>query len=139
MKHLLLATLLLLSVTSIRIHNQEEEPEQIKVGGWSDLPLEDIDPEIDQYIREQYPELKDAELVSARVQVVAGSNNRYQYVIDDVHYKVTVWDRPWLHKRQITGLKKIETSKNEKGQTVKKTTTIQIETEPFDNVTKKLF
>ena len=35
------------------------------VGGWEDQPLEEIDQDIDKFIREQYPELADAELVNA--------------------------------------------------------------------------
>lgn len=64
MKQLIFVAFILLVVSAIKVNHQQEDTEPI-VGAWENLPLEDIDQDIDKFIREQYPELKDAELVNA--------------------------------------------------------------------------
>lgn len=68
-------------------------------GGWKEGTVNDVDNDIDQFVRTEYPELKDAELIGTATQVVAGINYKYVYQLDNVKYKVTTWDQSWTKHR----------------------------------------
>lgn len=67
-----------------------------------------------------------------------GALYRYTYEINDKEYTVSVWDRPWINSRRVTGLQKVEEKMNENGQRVKVTTTTRIEERNFTEIAKDL-
>ena len=99
------------------LHNTETEPyfNEPMLGAYEKIELSAIDKEIDSYIREQLPQLKDATLYAAQHQVVAGMNYKYSYQNGDSITTVVVWDQPWTKLRQITSISKVEKTKNEAG------------------------
>lgn len=116
-KALLLALLLVYGTLALRMHRDEDaanaEPEEIAeedevLGSWHTEPLEEVDPEVVDFVKEKYPRLKDAKLVAVKTQVVAGINYRLTFEnSDNVQYRVTVWYKPWMGSKKIVAYKKL--------------------------------
>lgn len=65
---------------------------------------------IDTYLKNLFPDLQNSKLTQAQTQVVEGINYKYTYDLNNkpnTRIVFTVWDIPWLSKRQITEAKRI--------------------------------
>lgn len=73
-------------------------------GAWATGDATKPDADIDKFIKTQFPELANAQLVKTETQVVAGINYKYSYLLNNVTWRVTVWDQSWTSLRQVTGI-----------------------------------
>lgn len=136
--------LLLLTLTStlaLRLHGQNDPIpiNSVITGGWSTGDPTTPEPQIDAFIRKQFPDLANATLTKTETQVVAGINYKYTYVKDGVTWTVTVWDQSWTKLREVTGIEKVEVKTNPDGKKVQVTSNTRVETRQFVDVAKEYF
>ena len=89
-----------------------------KAGGWK--PIEDLsDPQVkevakfavSEYNKQSKAALRLKSIVKGETQVVAGINYRLDLAVANgsatERYEAIVWDKPWLHYRNLTSFKPI--------------------------------
>lgn len=71
--------------------------------------------------------------------MVAGINYKYSYLLNNVTWRVVVWDQSWTSMRQVTGIEKIEEKTDADGKKVQVTTNTRIETQDFAQLARSYF
>jgi len=90
---------------------------------------DNVNNDIDSYIRNQIPELQTSTIISSKVDNTNNGNNyAYQYQLGNSKYTISVWDQPTDRVRQIQGITKSTTSTNSLGQTVETVSNTRLST-----------
>jgi hypothetical protein len=132
MNKLVTICLLIVLCTSLKVnHNQLTVP-----GGWS--PAQS-DPNIDQYIRQQFPYLSSATLTSAQTQVVTGTNYLYTYQYGNSVWAIIVNDQPWANYRQVISVQKTTQSTDAYGNILQTVLSTQLDPRDFTAVARSKF
>jgi hypothetical protein len=112
-------------------HHQQGLP-----GGWTSAAT---DPNIDQYIRQQFPYLSSATLTSAQTQVVSGTNYLYTYQNGNTIWAITVNDQPWANYRQVTSVQKTTQSYDLYGNPIQTILSTQLDQRDFTTIVRSKF
>lgn len=70
---------------------------------------------------------------------MAGINYKYSYLLNNVTWRVVVWDQSWTQTRQVTEIEKVEQKINAEGKNVQVTTNTRIETQNFAQLARSYF
>lgn len=70
---------------------------------------------------------------------MAGINYKYSYLLNNVTWRVVVWDQSWTQTRQVTEIEKVEQKINADGKNVQVTTNTRIETQNFAQLARSYF
>jgi hypothetical protein len=132
MNKLVFLSLLIVLSTTLKVHhNQQTLP-----GGWTSTPS---DPNIDQYIRQQFPYLSSATLTSSQSQVVTGTNYLYTYQYGSNIWSITVNDQPWANYRQVTSVQKTSQSNDQNGNPIQTILSTQLDPRDFTSIARSKF
>jgi hypothetical protein len=136
MSKLVILLLLVIACTTLKVnHNQVIAPNP-STGGWSSGPS---DPNIDQYIRQQFPYLSGSTLVSAQSQIVSGTNYLYTYQNGNTVWAITVNDQSWANFRQVTGVQKSTQYTDLNGNIAQSVISTQLDPRDFTTIVRSKF
>lgn len=104
MKAIVLLCFILVLSFCIKIDNHRQENTSPIVGAYGvrDVNnLSDSMKEIDNFLKNTFPELQNFKLTKAQTQIVSGTNYRYTYTneTNNTSIEYTVWDEPWTNTR----------------------------------------
>jgi hypothetical protein len=131
-----LLLLLVIACTSLKVHHNQLISSNPSTGGWSSGPS---DPNIDQYIRQQFPYLSGSTLVSAQSQIVSGTNYLYTYQNGNTAWAITVNDQSWANFRQITSVQKTTQWTDQNGNIAQSVISTQLDPRDFTSIVRSKF